>query len=434
MASERETQLIRQAMAAGITSREELANFMAQVTHESGGLTRLEEGFRYTRGIDQIPVRSAMREGPEALEAARLEALRGNPERLGDLMYGGRMGNDEPGDGYRYRGRGYMQLTGKDNYQAAGYALNLDLVNNPGLAADPENAARIATWYWQQNVPQAAREDVTAATLAVNGGTNGLEDRQSRYAEWHRTLTPEFLGTLGAAESSSVPPREEQSASPPAVEGLIRQGDRGTQVSALQEQLNRLGIRDAQGRELQIDGDFGGRTRQALEAYQRANGLEVDGIAGPRTMESLRSAQQVRAEPQPAAMAPTAPLLSDPSHPDNDLFRQAATGLEQLGPQAGFRSRQELENTAGTMVFEARVSGLTRIDHVVASNNGTGLFAVQGAMNDPAHTRVYMDRAQAATQPLEQSTRQLQEEAVQRPSPEQSPPAQTREPPRTVMV
>ena len=323
MASERETQLIRQAMAAGITSREELANFMAQVTHESGGLTRLEEGFRYTRGIDQIPVRSAMREGPEALEAARQEALRGNPERLGELMYGGRMGNDEPGDGYRYRGRGYMQLTGKDNYRAAGDALGLDLVSNPDLAADPENAARIATWYWQQNVPQTAREDVTAATRAINGGINGLEDRQSRYAEWQRTLTPEFLSTLGAAGRSSVPPGEERPVPSPAVDGLMRQGDRGSQVSALQEQLNQQGIRDAQGRELQVDGDFGVRTRQAVEAYQRANGLEVDGIAGPKTMESLRFAQQVQAEPQPAATALALPLLSDPSHPDNALFRQA---------------------------------------------------------------------------------------------------------------
>ena len=110
------------------------------------------------------------------------------------------------------------------------------------------------------------------------------------------------------------------------------------------------------------------------------------------------------------------------------------TGLEQLGPQAGFRNREELENTAGAMVFEARVSGLTRIDHVVASSNGTGLFAVQGAMNDPAHSRVYMDRAQAAAQPLEQSTRQLQDEAVQPLSLEQSAPVQAREAPRVMMV
>ena len=117
MATDRETQLLLDATAAGMTSPRELANFMAQVTHESRDLTRLEEGFRYTKNIAQIPVRSAMREGPEALEAARIEALQGKPEKLAELMYGGRMGNDEPGDGYKYRGRGYIQLTGKENYE-----------------------------------------------------------------------------------------------------------------------------------------------------------------------------------------------------------------------------------------------------------------------------------------------------------------------------
>ncbi len=200
MATDRETQLLRAAYASGITSPTELANFMAQVGHESGGLSRLEEGFRYTKGSWQISanVSSALREGPEALEAARLEALRGNPERLAELMYGGRMGNDAPGDGYRYRGRGYIQLTGKDQYRDAGEALGLDLVANPDLAADPENASRIATWYWQQNVPQAVRDDPRAAGAAINGRDppNGLADREARFERWQRDVTPELISSL----------------------------------------------------------------------------------------------------------------------------------------------------------------------------------------------------------------------------------------------
>jgi putative chitinase len=221
MATDRETELLRAAYASGITSRTELANFMAQVGHESYGLTRLEEGFRYTKGSWQISsnVRSALREGPEALEEARLEALQGRPERLAELMYGGRMGNDEPGDGYRYRGRGYIQLTGKDQYSAAGDALGLNLVENPELAAAPENAARIATWYWQNNVPQAAREDARAAGAAINGRDppNGLSDRETRFTRWQGDITPELMehmaqGRLG--QPVPGPTQEQTSAAP----------------------------------------------------------------------------------------------------------------------------------------------------------------------------------------------------------------------------
>ena len=91
------------------------------------------------------------------------------------------------------------------------------------------------------------------------------------------------------------------------------------------------------------------------------------------------------------------------------MFQQAVKGLEQLGPQA-FKNRQELENAAGATVFEAKASGLTRIDHVLQSNNGTGLFVVQGAPNDPAHHRVHLGKAQAVAEPIEKSTAQVQQE------------------------
>jgi len=103
--------------------------------------------------------------------------------------------------------------------------------------------------------------------------------------------------------------------------------------------------------------------------------------------------------------------ISDARHPDNALFQQAAKGLEQLGPQA-FNNRHELTNAAGAMVFEAKASGLTRIDHVLQSTNGTGLFAVQGALNDPAHHRIHLDKQQAAAEPIEKSTVQVRQETA----------------------
>lgn len=206
MVTPREREMLHAARDAGITSRAELANFMAQVSAESGNLTRLEESFNYTRGIDQIPVRWARRAGDAALEDARLDAARGEPEALAELMYGQRMGNDEPGDGYRYRGRGYIQLTGRDNYRDLGQALDLDLEANPELAALPEHASRIAVVFWQRNVPAADREDVLAATERINGGRNGLAHRQAEYARWHAVLTPEFLAELDAARLIPVAP------------------------------------------------------------------------------------------------------------------------------------------------------------------------------------------------------------------------------------
>lgn len=173
-------------------------------------------------------------------------------------------------------------------------------------------------------------------------------------------------------------------------------GEKNENIRQLQDALNSFGYRDKDGRALREDGGFGDRTKEAVQAYQQAHGLKADGIVGPQTLEALKKSQ-------------AAPLLSDPRHPDNALFQQAVKGLEQLGPQA-FKNRHELENAAGAVVFDAKASGLTRIDHILQSTNGTGLFAVQGAPNDPTHSRIHLDKAQAAAEPIEKSTVQVQQE------------------------
>lgn len=323
MSTDRELQLLRQATDAGIDSPRELANFMAQAGHESRGLSRLNESFNYTRATSQIPVEAAWRSGNDALESARQEALRGRPNDLAELMYGGRLGNDAPGDALKYHGRGYLPLTGKDNYERAGKALDLDLVNHPELAARPEHAGRIAVWQWQNHVPEHARESVREATYAINGAMNGVEDRLRRFDAWQQKLTPDVMQRLA-------------------------HGDVGEQVS--------LG----------------------------------------------------RAPAQPGAAG-------------NRLFDDARKQLQQLGPRSGLQSERELDNAAGALAVSAQKAGLQQIDHVVAGNDGRMLFAVQGTMGDPAMLRASVDRAQAAQQPLEQSSQQLaaaqdrqQEQAVSR--------------------
>ncbi len=190
-----------------------------------------------------------------------------------------------------------------------------------------------------------------------------------------------------------------------ATDGAIKHGEKNENIRQLQDTLNNFGYRDKDGRALREDGGFGDRTKEALQSYQQAHGLKADGIVGPQTLEALKKSQST-------------PLLSDSRHPDNALYQQAVKGLEQLGPQA-FKNRHELENAAGATVFEAKASGLTRIDHVLQSTNGTGLFAVQGAPNDPAHNRVHLNKAQAAAEPLEKSTVQVQQEIQLQPQVQQ---------------
>ncbi|NII53269.1 XVIPCD domain-containing protein [Luteibacter sp. SG786] len=406
MATDRETQVLTDAYAAGIRSPRELANFMAQVTHESNGLNRLEESFRYTRNISQIPVKSAWREGAEALETARLEALQGHPEKLAELMYGGRNGNDQPGDGWTYRGRGYIQLTGKENYRAAGEALGLDLVGHPDLAAKPENASRIAVWYWENRVPEAAREDIRAATIAVNGKLNGFEDREHRFEDWQRRLTPEVMRRLGdGSVGQPLPPTAARHTD--VHQRNLKEGAHGEDVRELQKTLVQLGYTDSHHRPLRPDGDFGPGTRSALEAFQRDHHLKPDGIAGPSTMAAIAAAHQSR----------TAVLrLDDPAHPDHALYEQARAAVHRLDAQHQRTPDQQSDNLAAALTVAARREGLTSIDHVVLSDDASRAYAVAGDANSP-HKRVAdVATTQAVNTPVEQSASALAKPLAQEPS------------------
>lgn len=209
-----------------------------------------------------------------------------------------------------------------------------------------------------------------------------------------RTLLQDKRQDQVQDETQASNPRAPRTA---ASDGVLKHGEKGDDIRHLQDTLNKLGYRDYQGRALNEDGGFGDRTREALQGYQQAHGLKADGIVGPKTLEALKKSEQ-------------APLLGDPRHPDNAMFQQALKGMEQLGPKT-FKNRQEMENAAGVAVFEAKASGLKQIDHVVLSSNGTGLFAMQGAPDDPAHHRVHLDKAHAVAEPIEKSTVQIQQES-----------------------
>lgn len=176
----RKDELIRAMDAGGITDAKSKAALMANVDHESQGFTRSEENLNYSaKRLQQVFPKYY-----SSIEQARADA--GNPEAIANRVYGGRMGNTEAGDGFKYRGRGAIQLTGKHQYEAMGKKLGVDLVNNPELASDPKYSAQIAVQYWKDSGANAAaiRGNVTQARVLTNGGTNGLEDVKSKYDKY----------------------------------------------------------------------------------------------------------------------------------------------------------------------------------------------------------------------------------------------------------
>lgn len=177
----------------GIDTPREIRHFMAHLSVESAYFTRLTENLNYSaKRLTQVwPSRF-----PNLSSAA---PYANNPKALANKVYGGRLGNVAPNDGFLYRGRGFIQLTGKANYVKVSNALNIDLVRNPDLAADPNVAARIAGYYWKSNnlsaivAPDAnekvyktmrehllynEEDDLRQGTKAINGGLIGLDERR----------------------------------------------------------------------------------------------------------------------------------------------------------------------------------------------------------------------------------------------------------------
>ena len=164
-----------------------LAHFLSQCGHESGGFKILQENLNYrAKGLMTV----FKKYFPDNTKAALYER---KPEKIANLVYGNRMGNgpEASGDGFRFRGRGFIQLTGKDNYKAFSTAIGEDCVANPDLVATKYPLAS-AAWFFSKNClskcTDASDAAVVAVTKSVNGGTIGLEDRKKHFKEYHALL------------------------------------------------------------------------------------------------------------------------------------------------------------------------------------------------------------------------------------------------------
>ncbi|EMQ1854544.1 glycoside hydrolase family 19 protein [Salmonella enterica] len=164
----------------GITAPLDQAMFLAQIGHESGGFTRIVENLNYSAdGLKAtfgkyFPGDTAQLYGRTADHPA-------NQKAIANIVYAHRMGNIEENDGWNYRGRGLIQITGHDNYRDCGAGLGADLILSPQLLEQDEYAARSAAWFFASKGSLKRSGDIKAVTKIINGGTNGLDDRKVRY-------------------------------------------------------------------------------------------------------------------------------------------------------------------------------------------------------------------------------------------------------------
>lgn len=180
-----------------IDTPQRVAMFLAQVAHESGGFRTLVESLHYsaTRLLQVWPSRFT------PTDAA---AMAFDERAIAERAYGGRLGNgpEGSGDGYNYRGRGLIQLTGRDNYTRCGAALGLDLVGHPEVLEQPEYAAQSAGWFWAGRGCNELADagDYLGITRRINGGTNGQADRET----WLATVRA-VLGVVREGRDQPMP-------------------------------------------------------------------------------------------------------------------------------------------------------------------------------------------------------------------------------------
>ncbi len=233
--------------------------FLAQIAHESGGLRLSSENLSYSAERLCAVWPSRFKDLQAAAPYAR------NPEKLANYVYANRLGNgaSDTGDGWRYRGRGYIQITGKENYQTVGKNAELDLVQNSDLAADPNLALLIACgfWKWKKLNALCDARDFVAVTKRINGGTNGLADRRAWLDKVNRILGDDVDDTMHLDTDTII---------------------------AVQKALQEAGFPEVGA----ADGVMGVRTLSAITRYRQEQGLPA-GQIDEGLMQSLGISDEI---------------------------------------------------------------------------------------------------------------------------------------------
>lgn len=173
-----------------INTPDRQAAFIGQCKHESGNFKRTSENLNYkSSALKALFGRHRISE-EDCEKYGRTDDHAADQEMIANCIYGGEwgaknLGNTEPGDGWKFRGRGYIQLTGRSNYRKASAVIGVDLIENPDFASSPVGAALTAGWFWDSNKLNifADEHDWVALTKRINGGTIGLQDRVAHIEE-----------------------------------------------------------------------------------------------------------------------------------------------------------------------------------------------------------------------------------------------------------
>jgi putative chitinase len=252
-----------------INTKERVAAFIAQCAHESSGFNVVEENLNYS--AEQL-VKTFKRR----VANVNVANYARNPRKIANLVYADRMGKgpENTGDGWLYRGRGLIQVTGKSNYQGFAKFKGISLADAIEYLSTKDGAIESACWFWQsRNINKLAdAKDIVGMSKVINGGTNGLDDRISYYNRAIDVLTTQLASTPPGVAKTNVATSGQSG----KVQRILKIGSKGAAVMRLQKVLG-----------ITADGDFGPATENALKKWQEDNGLVSDGIAGPLTFSKL---------------------------------------------------------------------------------------------------------------------------------------------------
>lgn len=252
-----DTQKLHEALSRilpkyGIDTVERVSMFLGQCALESSEFTYLTENLNYsTQGL--------LKTFPKYFNRVTARVYANKPEKIANRVYANRMGNgdEKSGDGWKYRGAGFIQLTGKYNYMKWAESMGMSIDQAVNHVKTLDGAIEAACWFWttRKMNDDADRMDIHTTTKKINGGFHGLNQRIFYVRKAY---------TLFTSQQDELPE-------------ILKKGDRGEAVFDLQTKLTRLGFVVA------IDGNFGIGTENAVKQFQRSTGLKEDGIVGPKT-------------------------------------------------------------------------------------------------------------------------------------------------------